>query len=140
MIASIIDDCSNFRIPIVNNVNLKYFDLSEKFIINENNLFELGKIIGTKTMGDFKWCGHIFRCHSRGCGLTNICRIYQYKWMIYQTTCHTTIHTHYNMFVLLMLTWIQYSKISTTLGRTDPCPMQETNTISYCIYNAYKKM
>ena len=36
MLVDIIDDCSNFKVLIVKNFNLEYFDLSEKVIIHED--------------------------------------------------------------------------------------------------------
>ena len=44
-------------------------------------------------------------------GLTNICIMYQYNWMIYQTTWHTTIHIHYHMSILIIFMWIKFTKI-----------------------------
>ena len=65
-------------------VNIEYFDLSEKVIIHDNNLFER-----MKTLVQEKWeisngvgissvdmvAHNLF--HG---GLTNICRMYQYKF------------------------------------------------------------
>ena len=45
-----------------------------------------------------------------GGSLKNIFRMQQYKWMIHQKKSHTPIHTHYHMFVLMALMWIQYAK------------------------------
>ena len=105
-----IDCFSSFEVLIVNNFNLEYFYLAKKVVIHDTVLFELRTIIGSITMGNFKWCGHIFiliMAHNLVVGgLTNICRMYQYKQMIHQTTFHTTIRTPYNMFVLMMLMWI----------------------------------
>ena len=44
-------------------MNLEYFDLVEKVIINDDTLFELRKIIGTRTIGNFKKCGNVFSKH-----------------------------------------------------------------------------
>ena len=59
MIADIIDDCSNFKVIIQKNFNPEYLDLAEKVIIHDNPLFGLKKIICTRTVGNFKCCGHI---------------------------------------------------------------------------------
>ena len=73
-------------------------------------------------------------------GLKIIWRMYQYKWMIYQTTCNITIHTYYHMFVLMMLIWIHYANNYEKLGWTDPFPIWETQNTYHFIYNTYKQI
>ena len=41
ILVDIIDDCYNFKVLIVENFNLGYFDFSEKVTINNDTLFEL---------------------------------------------------------------------------------------------------
>ena len=60
IIVDIIYDCSNFKVLIVKLLDLEYFDLPGKIIINDNILFEISTIIGTKTLANFKRCGNIF--------------------------------------------------------------------------------
>ena len=58
-------------------MNLEYFDLVEKVIINDDTLFELRKIIGTRTIGNFKKCGmssvNMVALNLAGGLLTKIC-------------------------------------------------------------------
>ena len=63
MIVDMIDDCYNLKVLIVNNFNLEYVGLCEKVIIYNDTLFEPRKIIGTITMGNFKWYSNIFSQH-----------------------------------------------------------------------------
>ena len=45
MLVDMIDDFSNFKVLIVKNANIEYFDLSEKVIIHDDNLFERRKTL-----------------------------------------------------------------------------------------------
>ena len=54
MFVDIIDHFSNLKVPAVNNFNPEYFNLSEKFIIHDDNLFEIRTIICARTMSNFK--------------------------------------------------------------------------------------
>ena len=44
----------------VENFNFEYFDLDEKVVIHDNTMFELRRIIVTRTGVNYQWCGHIF--------------------------------------------------------------------------------
>ena len=63
IIVGIINDYYNFKVLIVENINLAYFDWDEKVIIHDDNLFELRTIIDKIAMDNFKWCGNIFNLH-----------------------------------------------------------------------------
>ena len=81
ILAGIIEDFSNFKVLIVKMFSLEYFDLSEKAVINDSNLFLLMKIIGTRTMGNLNGVGissaNMLAHNVVDGSLTKICKIYQ---------------------------------------------------------------
>ena len=82
IIFDVIDDCSNFKVLIVNFLNLEYFDFDKKrVIIHDDEFFELKKINGTIKWLILNGVGissvDMLDHNLVDDGLTKICRMYQ---------------------------------------------------------------
>ena len=121
----------------VENFNFEYFDLDEKVVIHDNTMFELRRIIVTRTGVNYQWCGHIF---SRNGGS-------QYSGWWFDWNMHNVpiqvdditnnmSYTYTYTLSYVCLDGVDVDTIrkkSTKLGFSNPCTMRETHNTSHCI-------